>query len=91
MHVRGLHVAWHIIILNICNSGKKEFKRLTTLDIDMEKEELKRMPMSPPWEVQSLIEPGKVERALWLALTSIFFLEKKDRLTSIYYEHVKSI
>lgn len=54
-----------------CNSGRNEFKRLNILDINLEKEELKRMLMSPQGGAV-VNELGKGERVLWLALTSVF-------------------
>lgn len=73
-----------------CNSRRNEFKRLNILDINLEKEELKRMLMSPQGGAV-VNEPEKGERVLCLALTSVFFFLFLTRLTSMGYEHIKSI
>ena len=58
------------------------------MDINLEKEELKRMLMSPPGGAV-VNEPEKGERVLCLALTSVFFFLFLNRLTSMDYEHIK--
>lgn len=49
---KGFNIVWYVVIFNMCFSGRKDCKRyVNILDVDMEKEELKRMLRFSSWEV----------------------------------------